>query len=295
MFLRQLPQETVFMSNSSNSYVDPLHKERLYFIFPKNWSTNVNKNAIIGIRSIYVTRAFRRCLLTLKQTLKYRDMNDDNIEVESHTVTISKFFKDDTLLQDYVAKINDKLSSVTWSDTNAPLLKETQTLECYYEFYQETDDTHRSRFIIKSPYNELPESDRTLTQTGTSGLADDRVYFIEYEIVSINEDCSIVLNYSKPEPHRELTDPIITYDIWDRDACIVYSNLAYMSDHNFLGHTRRYELNSVKYYEINKNNQTFWVDLYSSVDHKCPVYLSSDNKDELYIEAVLLTSANAVL
>ena len=294
MLLRQLGQETVFMSNSSNSYVDPLHKERIYFTYPKNWSTNPNKTAIIGIRSLYVTRAFRRCIITLRQTLKYKDMADDSFDVESHDTTVSKFFKDDTLLQDYIGKINDELSSVTWADTNAPLLKNNRTLECYYEFYKD-NDKHRSRFIIKSPYNDLPEKDRTLTQTGASGLSDDRLYYIDFEIVACNEDACVVFNYTKPEPQRDLDEPIITYDIWDRDACIVYSNIAYMSDHSFLGHTRRYELNTIKYYEINKNNQTFWVDLYSSVDHECPVYLSKDRKDELYIEAVLLTSANAVL
>ena len=294
MLQRQLPQETVFMSNSSNSFVDPLHRERIYFTFPKNWSTNVTKHAIIGIRSIYVTRAFRRCLLTLRQKLKYRDMSGDEIDVETHDVKVSKFFKDDTLLQEFIAKIAYKLGEVKWSDTNAPHINDTETLECYYDFIEETD-THRSRFVIHSPYNDIPENDRKTNVSVGSGLVEERTYYIEFEVVDINEDCSIILNYSKPETRPKLSEPIITYDIWDRDSCIVYSNLAYMSDHNFLGHTRRYEMNNLKYYEINNCNQTFWVDLYTSVDHKCPVYLSSDRKDELYIEATLLTSANAVL
>ena len=68
-----------------------------------------------------------------------------------------------------------------------------------------------------------------------------------------------------------------------------------MSVHNFIGHTRRYEMNNIMYYEINNRNQTLWIDLYTSVDHKCNVYISSDGKDELYIEATLFTSTNAVL
>ena len=294
MMLRQLPQETVFMSNSTNSYVDPLHPERIYFTFPNNWSTNMNRHAIIGIRSIYVTRAFRRCLLTIRQTLK-RKSTTETIDIETHDTTVSKFFKDDTLLQDYVAKINNELSKVTWTDTTAPNFKGTRSLECYYEFYKD-GDRHRSRFVITSPYNSLPEDDRKIGEYyPDSGLEDDReIYYIEYSIVSINDDACIIFNYDT-SGQRELDKPIVTYDIWDRDSCIVFSNLAYMSDHSFLGHTRRYELNSIKYYEINSTNQTFWVDLYCSVDHQCPVYLSKDNKDELYIEAVLLTSANAVL
>ena len=119
MLQRQLPQETVFMSNSSNSFVDPLHKERIYFTFPKNWSTNLTKHAIIGIRSIYVTRAFRRCLITIRLTLKYKDALNNVYVAETHNVKVSKFFKDDTLLQDFIAKIAYKIADVKWSDPYA--------------------------------------------------------------------------------------------------------------------------------------------------------------------------------
>ena len=282
------------MSNSSNSFVDPLHKERIYFTFPKNWSTNLTKHAIIGIRSIYVTRAFRRCLITIRLTLKYKDALNNVYVAETHDVKVSKFFKDDTLLQDFIAKIAYKIADVKWSDPYAPHLKDTETLECFYDFIELTD-MHRSRFVMHSPYNELPEDERKTDVGVSQGLMEARTYFIEFEVVDMNEDCKIILNYTEPATPRNLTQPLITYDIWDRDSCIIYSNLAYMSDHSFLGHTRRYEINNLKYYEINNCNQTFWVDLYTRVDHKCPVYLSSDHKDELYIEATLLTSANAVL
>ena len=74
-----LPQETVFMRNSSNSFVDPFHKEGIYFTFPKNLNTYITTHAII-------------------YTLKYKDMSGDVYVAETHDVKMSKFYKDDTLL-----------------------------------------------------------------------------------------------------------------------------------------------------------------------------------------------------
>ena len=204
MLQRQIPQETVSMSNSSNSHVDPLHPERIYFTFPKNWSTNTNKVAIIGIRSMYVTRAFRRCMMTIRQTLNYKD-STGTTTLEAHEITVTKFFKDDTLLQDYISKINHELDNIKWNDITAPNFTGMRTLECYYEFYED-NDRHRSRFVIKSPYNDLDVSDRiVIVEHPPSGLSEDnKVYFIDFEITAINDDACMVFNYDKSKQYRNL-------------------------------------------------------------------------------------------
>ena len=294
MFInKQIPQETVFMSKSDTSYQDKLVKNRIHFQFPKNWSTNQNKTNIIGIRSIYITRGYRNAEIGLKVSLKIKDLLGDIQYEEPYTITVDKFFDDYTLLKEFITKINDHIQDITWKKTPPNY---NQALRCYYDFIPDENNTdfHKSRFVIKSPYNDLPEEDRTVDAIGNGGVTTSYIYYFEFEIVSMNDDCTNLLNYSK-DTRKDKSQPIYTYDVWDRNSCILFSNLSYMSEKSFLGHTRKYELNGIKYYELTNNNQSFWVDMYAAVDHKAPVYLPKDEKEELYIEAQLLTSNKAVL
>lgn len=293
MFIqKQIPQETVFMSKAETSYQDKLIKNRIHFQFPKNWATNQNKTNIIGIRSMYITKGYRNAEIEIKITLKSFDISESISDVETKIIKIDKFFDDYTLLKEFITKINDYIQYTTWNFTPPNF---NQSLRCYYDFIKDEENTDfdKSRFVLKSPYNELPEEDRT-TERGSGGLSDPITYFFEFEIVSMNEDCKHILNFQSDE-REDKSKPLFTFDVWDRNSCILFSNLSYMSEKSFLGHTRKHELNSIKYYELTNSNQSFWVDMYAAVDHKAPVYLPKDNKEELYIEAQLLISSNAVL
>ena len=302
--LRQIPQETVFMSNADTSYQDKLVKNRIHFSFPKNWSTNQNKTNIVGIRSMYITKGYRNAEISVQVTLNSVDNLSDVQKIESHTIKIDKFFDDYTPLKDFITKLNEKFRSIEWEHLDAPNFEPNLALKCYYEFIldQENPDFHKSRFVMKSPYNDLPEEDRTVKK-GTS-LVEWMIYYFEFQILSVNDDCKQLLKYiedtrtddsSGKEDKNKYAQPIYTYDVWDRNSCIIFSNLAYMSEKSFLGHTRKHENKNIKYFELTNNNQSFWVDLFAAVDHKAPVYLPDDGKEELYIEAQLLTSSNAVL
>ena len=91
--LRQIPQETVFMSKAKTSYQDKLIKNRIHFTFPKNWSTNQNKTNIIGIRSLYITKGYRNAEISIIIALKSIDSTSNEKVLESHTIKIDKFFK----------------------------------------------------------------------------------------------------------------------------------------------------------------------------------------------------------
>lgn len=292
--LRQIPQETVFMSKAKTSYQDKLIKNRIHFMFPKNWSTNQNKTNIIGIRSLYITKGYRNAEISIIIALKSIDSTSNEKVLESHTIKIDKFFDDYTLLKDFITKINNNINGIEWTNQDAPNFKQDQALRCYFEFIEDTNNTdfHRSRFVIKSPYNDLREDDRTV-ETG-SGLVEWTTYYIEFQIVSINKDCQQLLNFTD-DTREDISQPLYTFDVWDRNSCVLFSNLAYMSEKSFLGHTRKHENKNIKYFELTNNNQSFWVDLFAAVDHKAPVYLPDDEKEELYIEAQLLTSSNALL
>ena len=292
--LRQIPQETVFMSKAKTSYQDKLIKNRIHFTFPKNWSTNQNKTNIIGIRSLYITKGYRNAEISIIIALKSIDSTSNEKVLESHTIKIDKFFDDYTLLKDFITKINNNINGIEWTNQDAPNFKQDQALRCYFEFIEDTNNTdfHRSRFVIKSPYNDLREDDRTV-ETG-SGLVEWTTYYIEFQIVSINKDCQQLLNFTD-DTREDISQPLYTFDVWDRNSCVLFSNLAYMAEKSFLGHTRKHENKNIKYFELTNNNQSFWVDLFAAVDHKAPVYLPDDEKEELYIEAQLLTSSNALL
>ena len=293
MFIhKQIPQETVFMSKAETTTQDKIIKNRIHFQFPKNWSTNTFKTNIIGIRSMYITKGYRNATIQLKLTLIIIDL-DDNVTEESYIINVDKFFDDETLLKDFITKINDHIQAISWKNMPPNF---NQALRCYYDFVADDENTdfHKSRFVITSPYNELPEEDRTLNIAGKGGVTSGYIYHFEFEILSMNEDCKNILNFSN-DTREDISKPVYTYNVWDRNSCILFSNLAYMSEKSFLGHTRRHELNEIKYYELTNSNQSFWIDLYAAVDHKAPVYLPKDNKEELYIEAQLLTSDKAVL
>lgn len=292
--LRQIPQETVFMSKAETSYQDKLIKNRIHFAFPKNWSTNQNKTNIVGIRSMYITKGYRNAEITVQITLNTVDNLSEVQKIESHTIKIDKFFDDYTPLKDFIIKLNEKFRLIEWEHLETPNFEQNLALKCYYEFIQdqENPDFHKSRFVLKSPYNDLPEEDRTVNKG--AGLVEWTTYYFEFQILSVNEDCKQLLKYNG-DTRTDDSQPLYTFDVWDRNSCIIFSNLAYMSEKSFLGHTRKHENKNIKYFELTNNNQSFWVDLFAAVDHKAPVYLPEDGKEELYIEAQLLTSSNAVL
>ncbi|EAX65100.1 hypothetical protein TVAG_519010 [Trichomonas vaginalis G3] len=96
-------------------------------------------------------------------------------------------------------------------------------------------------------------------------------------------------------PRKNEFSKIVTPGIWDRKQAILYSNIAKGVENEFIGHTRTSPLPNPKYYKLTGFNREFWIDMFSTHDHKCPVFLPPDHKDCLYIEAQLLNSTIAVL
>lgn len=304
--INQIPLETVFMSNSSNSHRDPIHKNRIHFTFPDSWTNLNSKEAIVGIRDIYICKTYRHPEIELKYTLKFMSMQDSPqviTNVKSGQVRYDKFFDDQTLLKDFISGFRSVMKSQIKFDDVFTLsndfieeqiteINKVDFLTIYFEFVKDPNtNEHYSRLVINSPFNNLPVTYRTriITESASSYR-----YFIEFEISSINDDAKILFNYD-PSIHKSSNTNIFMNNIWDRNSCILYSNLSYMSDGSFLGHTRKLNLPKLKYYVLNSSNRSFWVDLYSTCDHKSPVYLPDDNKEELFIEAQLLTNATSVL
>ena len=335
MTLRQIPLETVFNSNDANSWRDPIIKNRIHFRFPETWTNNVNKDAIIGIRDMFITKGYRKFEANLgyiirRTTKTYFAAGDirPSTPITPPTVDlltqdlkpITKFFGDETFFKNVYEKFKEVIDnynkSITENNTTynnifckylksisgfdndqITLIDQNAYLEAEYGF----DDNHESYFKIHCPYNDLDEDDRTIEekltgqtyeeQQGTGTIWTRYTYDIVIVIAGMNDDAKNILNISTISI---MEHELIFKNIWDRDSCILYSSLSYMSNNSYFGHTRRYALPKIKYFELTSSSKSFWVDLFSTRDHNAPVILPADNKDELYIEAQLLTSQNAV-
>ena len=340
MSARQIPLETVFNSNSPNSWRDPIYKNRIHFKFPDSWTDNISKDSIIGIRSLFITKGYRHFNMDIgykihkKFTARFQpngSTTDAEIPSESGdnyfgggNVNVSKFFDDSTNLKDLINEISESLkavnSPVTDDEGNTyksyfsnllsgeqhltteqlKLIDDNTYIESYFEYVN-----NEIQLVIKTPFNDIEESKRTTihiepnyTYINVEGtLRVYNVYTIELGLYNVNDDARNILNFTSEESDtiESTANPIIRKNIWDRNSCILYSNLSYMSEGSYLGHTRKYDIPKLKYYILTSSNKSFWVDLFATCDHNAPVMLPLDNKDELYIEAQLLTSPYAVI
>ena len=334
MTLRQIPLETVFNSNDANSWRDPIIKNRIHFRFPDTWTNNVNKDAIIGIRDMFITKGYRKLELqfgyTIRRTIKtYFGTGDIRPDKPVNTATefitqdlipITKFFSDETFFKNVYEKFKEVIddynepiteNNTTYNNVLCKYLKNVSGFDndqkelidqnAYFESEYGFNNNHESYFKIHCPYNDLDEDDRAIESSlsgqtyegfiGTGTIWERDIYDIYIVVAGMNDDAKNILNVSEVS----VMEPELLFrNIWDRDSCILYSSLAYMSNNSYLGHTRRYALPKIKYYELTSSNKSFWVDLFATRDHNAPVILPADNKDELYIEAQLLTSQQAV-
>ncbi|EAX79011.1 hypothetical protein TVAG_037440, partial [Trichomonas vaginalis G3] len=150
------------------------------------------------------------------------------------------------------------------------------------EFNENEDGTHDCQFVVFSPFNEVAKEKENPLR-------------IRFQISEPSDDFKNVFNYDAMLPRKNEFSKIVTPGIWDRKQAILYSNLSKGVENEFIGHTRNSPLPNPKYYKLTGFNREFWIDMYSTHDHKCPVFLPPDGKDCLYIEAQLLNSTIAVL
>lgn len=278
---RVIPLNALFNSNSDKATRDPIKKNRFHFKLPNEFILNNSHNdKIVGITNLYITKGFRFIdfILKVKQVQILLSTETPSYEetLREDLIRVRKFFDDSILLKDLVIDINKEFDNLNDIEVKVKGTKPIQLMTSFFEY-----SDHTSVFTIKSPFNEYTIDERTV---------DNYLYSVEFDFVYINNDFKNIINYENHKPRLLNTEPFITYNIWDRNSCILYSNLAQGVDENYLGHTRKYPLQFIKYFRLKGFNDGFWVDLFSTVEHKAPVYLPDDNKDALYIEAILLDS-----
>ncbi|EAX80467.1 hypothetical protein TVAG_600900 [Trichomonas vaginalis G3] len=283
---RQIPLSVAFSSENPDVKIKG---NRVTFKFPTDWIVNINEEKYIGITSMYITRAFRKVDFILQV-----EIENDEQSLSAQNIHIYKYFKDDTTLLQCMISFNEMFEKKfnIEAQTLQPLreflaqLKEEgsqpQLIDFHYEFNENEDGTHDCQFVVFSPFNEVAKEKENPLR-------------IRFQISEPSDDFKNVFNYDAMLPRKNEFSKIVTPGIWDRKQAILYSNLSKGVENEFIGHTRTTPLPNPKYYKLTGFNREFWIDMFSTHDHNCSVFLPPDHKDCLYIEAQLLNSTIAVL
>lgn len=305
---RQIPQETVFTTSDRSitderqpkrCWVDPNKKNRYHFRYPTNWSSMNMDNFVIGIRDLYITQRFKHLELTIAIHVWVNDtVNNTTYEKIDlyHELSIDVMFGDAKTLQTITSAITKMAeeNSVNFKG-KIPHIEYRDEIVATHGYADNPNGNGRiSTFNIQTYYNDLPEDFRTISELNDDGetfkIYD--TYSLTFEIVEINDEARKFFHY-EGDTRTNQADPIITYNVYDYNSCILYSSLSTIDDDLFLGHTRQYAINPPKYYEVKNSNKSFWVELYATSDHTAPVYLNDG--DDLYIEAQLITTNAAII
>ncbi len=303
---------------------------RYEFKFPENWANASKERSIVGLRGLFVMPKYRdvfvgirvRVFVTnseageteerreLSKTFGYgqycdyrtrlREFNDsilkEAIKLESETVIIpanSLYALPSGLKMNTDASGHPVDTRFQWGDVIPGGKSRIPVLSRFVFVDNPTGEGKTSQYVFECHYNELPEADRTITDTDpTSGDLSTEIYSIQIEVSRMSDDAKEIFHYES-DTRTDKSKTLIFQNVYNYDGCALFSNLDSMSEDGFLANTRRDPIIPIKYYELKNSNQTFWVDTYAAFERDAPVYLNPG--DALCIEAQLLTSAKPLL
>lgn len=280
---REVPQEVVFKSDTSTK--DQKKINRYWFKFPEQWANQKDKDSIIGIRDMYIAKTNRNISFTI--SFIFKDRNTKEIpaiyKIFYHTWLdsddtigkICKMLKDrsEGILYDYIR--NSDVSE--WVDPNEDEWNLIRTLTADYQY----NDTDQPILLIAS--------------------LRDNYYYIDDE--GNEHDFDVFLNYTTDDIDTKTilgecdydSTRIVLHPPWTRGQCYVTSSISNDAEDNFLGHTRNDPYIPLKYFRLNSTNKDFWIELYDTRNHNCDVSLPDDNKDILFIEAIVCFTPQGML
>lgn len=285
-----IPIETVFRTGDPlYARQDKNYPNRYHFRLPDNWTNDINKDAIMGIRSLFTTKSNR--LVSFDIRTVYSIYSDTNQLVKSYSntdITFYKFLDDSTQFKNLSDAFFTECQQLKFKPSNLGLtapfeyLTNITPLDLHYKY-----ENHKCNLYFTPNFNNVPIELRTFQQDNHT-----RHLLFEYKIYNLNEDAKALFNTDQDNLNTELTTTETkTENIWDRNSIIVYSNIVSDSDNQYIGHTRKYNNSVIKYYQVKGYSNEFHIDLFSTGDHQCPVELPKDGKDEIFIEAQLLRNA----
>ena len=287
--LREVPYEITFLL--SDAQQDPKIKNRYWFEFPNQWANIPNKDSIIGIRSIYMTKTNRYIQYSYKVELIPKNDTEPIDKVEG---TVKQWLDGSDTIRPIAEFFNERWQPKTDESDETHLGTRTHTCSdedhtwdkheafCYYGYDRNTNTTHLcfGRGIL--------ERDTIFVKDN-----EDLEVECEYKITITPESDDAKALFGSNNPLNAYTR--VEIPVWSRYQCLVKSSLANDDKNNILGHTRNDPYVPIKYYRLNAHDKRFWIELYETRFSDCPVVLSSDNRDDLIIEAIVCFSSEGML
>ena len=291
--LREVPEEITFLLSEAEQ--DQSIKNRYWFDFPNQWSNQPNKDPIIGIRSIYTTNTNRfikfsykveliplhetSSIDTIEGTIKCWLNGSDTIEVITRAFN-EWWLKDGTRTTELTDEEHE------WKDWE---------IQAYYGYDRQTHKTNLcfGRGILESS---------TILVIDSEDFDVECSYYIT--ITPLSDDAMALFNTASALP---TTETRVEIPMWSRHQCFVKSSIANNDKNNILGHTRNDPYTPLKYYRLNNGLKKFWIELYETRNHDCPVVFAKKiyeddeeekkkiDRDDLIIEAIVCFTAQAMI
>ena len=293
--LREVPYEITFQLSDSTQ--DPVIKNRYWFEFPNQWANQPNKDAIIGVRSIYLTKTNRYIRYSYKIELIPVGETQAVDKIEG---SIDHWMEDD----DTVRAI-----SHTWADANRGWRSGNRPDE--YSTY--SDHEWQAREIV-CYYGYDRQTNITNLWFGRNIGSDETVFVkangldieCEYKITITPESDDAKALFGFTNERTAITR--LSIPLWSRYNCLVKSSLADDDKNNILGYTRGQAYTPIKYYRMHSRDKRFWIELYESRFPDCPVslpkkiYIENNDiesnkidRDDMFIEAIVCFTTDAMI
>ncbi len=283
--LRDVPHEV--MIHTSTAEKDQHISNRYWFKFPQQWSNQVDKESIIGVRNIYLARHNRHVYFNLYVALAVK--NDDGVYDDAtylglYKMVVSVYMDADDNIKHLCRRFWD------WFPDNMTTMEEAEGFshtftrgEIEITYYHEDGEC---KILIGRPIG----SDSETVLNNTTGSYQECIWLISAE--PLDDDAKVVLGL---DDGMNVTINRIVKPIWSRYACYVKSSISNEAEDQFLGHTRAFEYTPIKYYRLTSDFKKWWIELYDSRDHRCKVTLPSDGLDDIFIEGIVCFSAKDML
>ena len=291
---REVPKEVMFKLTDATQ--DQIKKNRYWFDFPSQWADQLDKDPIIGIRSMYLTKTNR--LINFNLYINIKDSEDDSHTVWKFWWGNMKFYLDGSdTIKEFTYKFNEqwynKMSSNN-PNTQLTFSSATYTLgeKDIWSHYDYDPDSHTCLLSIGTT-GSLPES---VTVTDTDNETHN--CYIEISIEPLNRYTCILFGVEYHTAGAQIRirgNRNASFPIWSRYQCYIKSSLADDDVNNFLGHTRKNNYYPIKYYRLKNKNKKCWIELYETRYHDVPVIIPRDSEDDLFIEAIVLFTSEGII
>ena len=286
---REVPYEIMF--KLSDAQQDPIKKHKYWFNMPEQWANQLDKDAIIGIRDIYLTKTNRHIKLSISISLVEQDGDNQIVWAIRNCSTDFTMDGEDTM-KSFTHKFDESWfnSANEWVTTSAGIgyssMDYEWNIQDFCAWFDYDKDTQK--ILLKIGCSWL--CPQTVTVTDSQNQTHTCNFKIAFQ--ADNDDTIAVLGTSNTcIGMRYASTPI-----WTRYAVYILSSLAEDDRNGFLGHSRPLAFNPIKYYRLKNKDKRFWIELYETRYHDVPVtVLPNDSRDDLFIEAIVTFSSSGML